>query len=360
MQSVAEASQPISNEKSIDWKRELIVCSLLSLAFGIFICTASNKIYNRQDNYSESVEMERAILRGQPFQNSGRLSYMAPWQNRVFFPALLETGIHIGVFSPSGWYVLLRLLCSIAMFAVLWFALRIYARASYKLAAGGLLLLAYCMFLTFSNRTALTFDFPDAMFTAAFIIASLRRSRVLLLALAIFAATNRESSVFAGVIWFFLYGIDENRKIDFRELAYAVVVSIFSYATVIALRYGFGGAKAVSSNTQYTPYKNNFYQIRDFISHPALFSWVGLIFSMAISCSFLLIANRQYLTSIQKRMLSAAGAIAAVSAVFGNIGDTRIFIPTIVLTIFVAIGTEAISRTVGYSDPVLASDTAVS
>ena len=350
MQSFAEAHRPI-----IDWKKEIVVCLLLTVAFGIFICTVSNKIYSRQDNYQESVDMERAILRGQPFMNSGRQTYMAPWQNRVFFPALLEAGIHVGIFSPVGWYVLLRLLCSLAMFAIFWFTLRLNAQANYKLAAGGLLLLAYCMFLTFSNRTALSFDFPDAMFTAGFIIASLHRSRLLLLVLAIIAATNRESSVFAGVIWFFLYAVDKDRKINIREIVYAVVVSIASYAMVIALRYGFGGTKAISSNTQYTPYKNNFYQIREFLLHPTLFSWVGLIFCMAVPCAFLLIANRKYLTLIQKRLLMAASAITAISAVFGNIGDTRVFIPTIILTIFVAIWTEVISRNNAYSDAGLAA-----
>jgi len=43
------------------------VCLLLSTAFGIFVCSASEKMLNRQVTGKESVEMERAILAVNPF-----------------------------------------------------------------------------------------------------------------------------------------------------------------------------------------------------------------------------------------------------------------------------------------------------
>jgi hypothetical protein len=57
--------------KSSDLTKEILVCLSLSIAFGIFVCALSNKLVSRQDRRSESVEMERNILRGLPFHHAG-------------------------------------------------------------------------------------------------------------------------------------------------------------------------------------------------------------------------------------------------------------------------------------------------
>src|SRR5579871_2661787 len=119
METQTKMVQPVSIEKTITWQKELLVCLLLSFTFGIFVCTASNKFVSRENRRSESVDMERNILRGQGFLHVGKILYMPPWQNRVLFPALLELGIHIGVFSPNGWYLIIRFASSIVMFTVL-------------------------------------------------------------------------------------------------------------------------------------------------------------------------------------------------------------------------------------------------
>ena len=332
---------PAATEKRVCRTRELLICLLLSTGFGIFVCSASNKILNRQSHRTETVEMERAILRGQPFYMSGRLTYISPWQNRILFPALLELGAHLGVFGVNGWYLLLRLLFSIAMFAAFWLALRTNTQAGFKLAGAGLLLLTYCLVLTFNSPFELTWDFPDAMFTAIFIIASLRRKRLLLLTISIVSAANRETSVFAGIIWFFLYGIDQNRKINWREAGYAALVSICSYITVILLRYASGGTQAIATKPQFLTYRMSYYLLRDFVRHPTPFSWVGLTFCMLMPCVIWIALNQQSLIFIHKRLLGAACTMAAISAVSSAIGDLRIYIPSLVLAIFVAVWAEA-------------------
>jgi len=341
MESVTDASCPAGAEKPISWTKELLVCLLLSTAFGIFVCSASEKMLNRQDYRQESVEMERAILRGQSFHASGHLKYAAPWQNRVLFPATLELGIRLGIFSPIGWYLLLRLLFSIAMFAVFWPTLRMDAQADSKLAGAGLLLLAYCFVLTFTTPYGMTSDFPDVIFVAIFIVLSLRRQRWLLLIVSILAAANRESSAFAGVIWFFLYAVDDTRKIKWREAGFSALVSISSLVCVFLLRYGFGGSKAIGADTQRRPYEINFYELKSLVLHPTPFSWAGLIFCMIMPVLLLIVSNRKSLTLAHKRLLGAAGTIAIISAVFGYIGEPRIFIPSIVIMIFVAVSAAA-------------------
>jgi len=104
--------------------KELLLCLSLSVVFEIFVCYESDKILNRQERRAEAVEMELAILNGQPFHDLGNLTYQPAFQNRLLFPLLLRTGIRAGVFSPAGWYVLLRLISAIALFTTFWFVLR--------------------------------------------------------------------------------------------------------------------------------------------------------------------------------------------------------------------------------------------
>jgi hypothetical protein len=333
----------------IRWPRELLVCLLLSAAFGIFVCSASDKMLNRQDYRQESVAMERAILRGQPFYSSGHLVYAAPWQNRVLFPSVLELGIHFGILTAGEWYVLLRLLFCVAMFAVFWLALRTDAKADIKLAGTGLLLLSYCLVLTFTTPYGMTSDFPDATFAVIFIVLSLRRKRWLLLPVSVLAAVNRESSAFAGVIWLFMYGIDDTRRIHWKEVCYSAWITISSLIFVLLLRYGFGGSKAITSHTQRLPIAVNFHELKTLVLHPTPFSWAGLIFATILPVIMWILSNRESLTLTQKRLLGTACAIAFVSLLFGYVGEPRIFIPSIVITIFVAVWAEATHKTLRMS-----------
>ena len=330
--------------KTINWKTELIVCLLMSIAFGIFVCTASNKFLKREDMRTEVVERERNILRGQPFPHAGKMLYLPPWQNRVMFPALLEVGIHIGIFTPNGWYLLIRFGFSVLMFVAFWFTLRMDAGADLKLAGAGLLLLAYGLALTFISPIEMTSDLPEAMFTAIFIALSLRRRSWLLLAISIIAASNREGSAFAGVIWFFLYGLEEKWKINWKESIFGGIVTIASYACAYGLRFIFGGTKAINSHTQSLTYRGTYYNIKNFILHPTPFAWPGLLFCIALPAMLLIIANRESMTLLQKRLLMSSGAIAIISVVFGNISEPRTFIMSVVILSFVAIWTEVNCR----------------
>ncbi|HZS48867.1 MAG TPA: hypothetical protein VFC63_27590 [Blastocatellia bacterium] len=344
MSSAASKPATATLKRPFAAKKEILVCLLFSIAFGIFVCTASNKFVKRDDRRSESVEMERSILRGQPFPHAGKMLYLPPWQNRVMFPAILEAGIHIGIFTPNGWYLLIRFISSVLTFAAFWFALRMDAAANLKLAGAGLLLLAYGLTLTFVSPIEMTSDLPEAMFTAIFITLALRRKYWVLLVLSIIAASNREASAFAGVIWFFLYGLDEKWKINWRESIFAGIISVFSYACAYGLRFIFGGTKAIKSNTQFLTYRGTFYNIKNFILHPTPFAWVGLLFCIGLPGVMLIIANRESMTLVQKRLLAAAGAIAAISIIFGNITEPRTFIMSIVILTFVAIWSEAVCK----------------
>jgi hypothetical protein len=334
------------------WIRELLLCLLLSIALSIFICFVSDQMLNRQARRAEAIAMELAILNGQSFHESGNLTYMPSFQNRILFPVLLKLGSSLNIFSIAGWYVFCRLLSALAMFFVFWYVLRFNTGAGVKLTGAGMLSLTYCLVFTFSLPLVLTSDFPDAMFTSLFVLATLRRRRWLLLVLAIVAAANRESAAFAGVIWFFVYGINRERRIDILESGYAALVSICSFATVLLLRYELGGWKAISLHTQPLGISTNLFMIGQFFQHPfAPFTWVSLLLSMITPFILWIFYNRLALTATQKRLLLAAVAIAIVTPIFGIISELRIFIPAIVLLLIVAVWAEAGSQSVNQLPP---------
>ena len=324
------------------WTRELLSCLLLSLAFSIFICFVSDQILNRKARRTEAIAMELAILDGQPFHEAGNLTYVPAFQNRILFPAFLKLGSRIGIFSAAGWYDFWRLVSALAMFVVLWYVLRINTGANLKLTGAGMLSLAYCLVFTFSLPLVLTSDFPDAMFTSLFVLASLQHKRWLLLILAIVAAANRESAAFAGIIWFFLYGINRDRRTSLLESGYAALVSICSYATALLLRYEFGGSKAISSHTQLLAFKTNLFLLSQFFQHPlAPFSWLSLNLCMITPFVLWIFYNRQRLTTVQKKLLLACVATATASLIFGIISEPRIFIPSSVVLVRVSVWAEA-------------------
>jgi len=328
------------------WKSELLLCLLLSLALSVFVCFVSDRLLNRQARRSEAIEMELAILNGQPFHESGNLTYMPAFQNRILFPALLKLGSRLGIFTVAGWYVFVRLLSALAMFFAFWYVLRINTGAGVKLTGAGLLSLAYCLVFTFSLPLVLTSDFPDAMFACLFVFAALQRRRWLLLLLSVVAATNRESAAFAGVIWFFLYGIKRERRIDIRESGFAALVSVCSYATTLLLRYELGGWKAIG-HTQSPGFKTNIFLLSQYVQHPlAPFSGLSLILCMITPFVLWIFYNRRALTTVQKRLLLASVAIAAASLIFGIVSEPRIFIPSVVLLLIVAVWAEATSESV--------------
>jgi hypothetical protein len=335
--------QPATRDRFAFSRKELLAVLLLSVTFGLFTCLVSNQMLNRQHQLQGSVEMERAILRGQPFE-MGKLVYVPPWQNRILFPALLELVIHVGILSAGGWYLIIRLAFSIAMFATFWVTLRLGAAASPKLASVGLLMLSYSLVMTFTNPYPISFDLPEVMFMAILVFAVLRHERLLLLVVCMVAAANRESAAFAGIIWFFLYAWGRNRKINWREAAYAALVSICSYGSALALRFAFGGMKAVQSNTQILTIKKNYDGLSYYLHHPTQLSYMVMLFCMLLPCAIWIAFNRESLALAHRRLLWAAGLMALISLFFGSLFEPRTFTPALILMIFVAVNAEARSQ----------------
>lgn len=331
---------------------EAAACLALGASLALVTCFVSDRMYGRLELRDQTVATQFHLLRGEPFYDSrGTLTYMPPLQNRVLFPGLLWAASHWRIHTPAGWYLLLRLLSALAAFCGFWAVLRKSAGASPKLAAAGSVLLALSLVCTFTLPMELPSDFPDALFAALFVAAALGRRRALLLALVLVAATNRESCAFAGVVWFFLYGLGPDARPNWRETGFAALASAVGYAAVLLLRLGFGGWKAVGGNTQALTLATNAAIVRDYVADASPVAPLTLTLCMAAPALLWITANRRALSHEQRSLLFAALAIALITCLFGIVSEPRVFIPASVVATFVAVWSEAAAAGYDSSSP---------
>jgi len=288
----------------------------------------------------ETVEQQLLILKGKPYQLNGELRYITAFQNRILFPSVLLILTNIKILSVREWYLILRLFTACLSFFVFFNLLIYVAKSNCKLAAVGIGLFAYELILTFNQGWEHPTDFLDAMFISLFLWMASQRRRLLLFLFAILASTNRESSAFAGVIWFFLYGITKGLKLRLKETLYAVLLSISSYAFIIIIRYTLGGEN-VESQQMIIGWTGLIRNIKRFLERPTPSSWPILFLAMFLPLFLWIYSNRNFLLSTHIRLLISSFAICCISLVFGSISELRILIPSIVIMVFVAVAAEA-------------------
>ena len=66
---------------------EVGLCMTLCTVLAVIVCFVSNNVFTRPLLRGEAVEMQFAILRGEPFLEYGVPRYMPAFQNRIFLPA---------------------------------------------------------------------------------------------------------------------------------------------------------------------------------------------------------------------------------------------------------------------------------
>jgi len=317
-----------------------VVCCLALLA--VFVST---NLTGRFDHRTETIQQQFAILAGGPYPINGEPNDVGAYQNRVLFPFVLRLGTSVGIVSVGEWYLLLRLATAAMAFLVVWWLLRAVAQAQPRLAIIGLGLLTYELIFTFSQGWEHPTDFPDIAITGLWVWAALSQRKFAIFFLSLLAAFNRESAAFAGVLWIALYGISSGRSLQPRQIGFGMLLSVASYATVLAIRWSFGGFTAVIDNTNVSDLLQTLPRfgetLRSFLAHPTPWSWPVLLAAMAILPLGWIWANRISLGLREKRMLLAAAAVALLSLPFSSLDEPRDFTTSIVLLIFVAVAAEA-------------------
>jgi len=289
----------------------------------------------------ETIEQQIGIWAGESYLLDGRVTYFPEFQNRVLFPGILKIAQSIGGFELSEWYLLLRLGTAIAAFWVFGALCIQIAHADIRTTSVGMGLLAFALIFTFNHGWDVPSDYFDLLFFTVFIWLSLSRNFLVLMLVVLIASANRESSVFAGVLWFILYAFTSSRRISLVESAKAFSLSIIAYATVLGLRYLFAGEQGLARGQSFTFLGNLLSNISEFLRHPNPWSWPVLMFVMFIFIFLWIWANKMHLDNRTIRLLVGGLVIAAGSSVFGIVSELRIFIPSIVIFCFVAVILEA-------------------
>lgn len=310
----------------------LVIGVLLAVAFTFLTTFVSNNLHPRFEHRAETVAQQFAILHGEPYVLGGVTVYFPEFQNRVLFPLMLAAAVSPGRGSPTQVYVILRFLTAVVAFLAFWFVLIQVGKIPLRTAAVGVGMLGYVMIFTFDHGWEHPTDFLDILFFSLFLWACVGKHRVLAILLAMGASANRESSPFIGLMWLMLYGIASNRKIDVREAAFGIGLGVLAYATVLSLRYLFGGVAALQPQTVSLFLIPSF--VHDFIANPTLSSWVPLLLAMVLPLALWIWANWQWFKFPERRLLWAGIGIALVAPIFGIIMELRFFIPAAVVLIF--------------------------
>ncbi|MBU1998375.1 MAG: hypothetical protein KKE64_02650, partial [Candidatus Omnitrophica bacterium] len=309
---------------------------LLSFSFAIFTTFVSNNLWSRFEHRDDSIRQQFAILAGQNYYLNDIIYYFPMFQNRVFFASILKFFSLNKSLTVSKWFLLLRLFSAWAAFLVFFYLLHRVARLNVKLSSLGLLFLAYELIFTFNHGYEHATDFPDVMFISLFIWMAMRKQRVALFILSIIAASNRESSAFAGVIWIFYHGLSDNYRIKIKELLYGLFLSASSYGTVMALRYAIGGAK-VTYMQGIGGIDNIMLAVREFMHNPTNASPLVLFAAMVIPLFFWIYGNRASIKPLHIRLMLAAAVIEIASIQLAFFSELRTAIPFMVVMVFCAL-----------------------
>ena len=158
--------------------------------------------------------------------------------------------------------------------------------------------------------------------------------KLLFFGLCLLAATNRESAAFGGIIWFFV----RSRKLS--NIGFSVFVSTIVYAFVVLLRHWFGSEYMTQTQVMGATIQGEYEDIMGFLSVRNPFS--PLIMFSVIFTPLLLVALKdfKYFDDIARGLFASAITIGAISAVYGNMNELRIFIPTFTLLVFLAVHLE--------------------
>jgi len=321
--------------------REIIVSLVFVACLALGVVFVSSYLGDRQKFRGEIIQMQFDLLQGKDYVLNGRPMYLPAFQNRVLFPLALYAVTQSKLLDANDAFLLLRLLTAFLALATMWWAARGISNCSPKLAAGGALLLAFSLIFTFQFAWEHPTDLLDVFFVALMTLATVQKRLLLLLGIALVAALNRESAAFAGVLWAFCYALDEKRRVQFGEISRAVILIVAPYAAALALRYAFGGARAVGFSTQMvtalTSLQNDIKILTDYFTP---FNWLTLAIALFIPPLLWLAVNWRTTIWLQRRLVYAALFLILISFLFGIVSELRIFIPSVVILVLMGVWSE--------------------
>jgi hypothetical protein len=181
------------------------------------------------------------------------------------------------------------------------------------------------------------------MFFVGSIWLSLHKRRWLLVPWLALATLNHQTAAFAGVIWFFLWGLKAERfQLDWTESFYAgclMVGSVAESSAVKTLWYREHGPGVIGDGWL------TISQFIDFLHKPSPYGWPLLLFAMATPVILWIVSNRQHLSREVRRLIWAAIAVIVIGSPLAFWSELRsVFLPPLVIATFAATLAEGQER----------------
>jgi len=299
---------------------------LLSAALALVTTGVSMNAGGRLEHRGETIALQQAILRAEPGTLDGRPIYVPQFQNRILFPIVLATVVRVTAQEPSRVYLVLRILSSWLAF---WIVLGVAGRlsGSPERATKTAALAALALILSFNHPWEHPTDVIDMAVFALAVLWTIERRYWWMLALAVVASANRESSLFLSLLWIAVQGA--NTRLSRRLFVEAFVLGIVATAAVMGLRVGLGGMRALAGPDM--PIGYTIRSLRIFLAHPSPFDWPIGVIGLLILCTAA-VWDRP-ITRTQGAIVIAAVLMAGLSAIGGAAEELRIYIPAITVTI---------------------------
>jgi len=306
------------------WRRWRQV--LLSAALALVTTGVSMNAGGRLEHRGETIALQQAILRGEPGTLDGRPIYFPQFQNRILFPIVLASVVRVTALEPSRVYLVLRVLSAWLAF---WIVLGVADRlsGSPERATKTAALLALALILTFNHPWEHPTDVIDMAAFALAVLWTIQGRYGWILALAVVASANRESSVFLPLLWMAVQGV--KTRLSRRLFLEAFGLGIVATATVMGLRVGLGGMRALAGPDM--PIGYTIRSLRSFLAHPSPFDWPMGLIGLLVLCTAA-VWDRP-ISRTQGAIVIAALLMAGLSAIGGAAEELRIYIPAITVTI---------------------------
>ena len=297
------------------------------LGYGAFFVSSAIRFANAP----VALERELNVLDGRGFHYGGEYGLFAEFTNRILFAILLRSACSLGVLSASEWYLVLRFGTAIVMFYVLLRYAALYLKEPQAmLATAGF---ALCLPFAFNHGIEHASDFLDPLFMVLFAYAVVSGKRSLLVAGALLCAAQRESAVFAGLLWLCVHSLaalQANYRRRALEFGFGVAVALLSYAAVLGLRFAIAGEQGLRRLQDFNLARFFDMYLWPVLSGPRPFDWPLLLGAALAPGLYWIYHKRANLDQPAIGLLLAALATFAASITLASANEVRIFLPTMV------------------------------
>jgi hypothetical protein len=301
---------------SMSWPR------LLALAFAATIAVTTVSAYGteRWANRNEIADEQLAIMQRQPFVYLGQQSDNPQFRSRLLYPLAMTAMGRISPLSAADNFLVLRTLNAFAMFVLV--GAVVLRRSGEEATRLLMAILTLVLVLSFNHGYERPTDYLDIMFMVAFILAARRMQYAAMLALTLIGVMNRESAIFAAIIWWFCAADDWRRR-----AAFAAVLGGTAVALAAGLRWHFMlDTGRITNDFLLTRMHTAFIAIFRDVPSPREW-WIGLI-AIGVLLGEWLRSVRGHVV-IDRRLLQAAGVMTGITLFFGTVQELRVFMPII-------------------------------